>query len=106
MRQVTEQIAKAFLAGESKTVGNTRTDGQNVWLHGNLIARKTDFGFQLTLAGWPTPTTRERLNGILKTFGFSSMYHQRNRKALLDDSTFDIKGWQSFGIINGGWFRC
>ena len=37
MRKVTEQIKQAFERGEAKTVGNTRTDGNTVWLHGNAI---------------------------------------------------------------------
>lgn len=68
MRKVTKQIAEAFKAGKSKTVANTTTDGKSIWLHGNKIAEKQpDGSVLLTLAGWPTVTTRERLNGIIDT---------------------------------------
>lgn len=89
MRKVTEQIATAFLNGQNKTVGNTTTDGQRVWLHGNLIAEKiepgacTPYDIRLTLAGWNTPTTRERLNGIMQVFGINGGYYQRNFDAYL-----------------------
>ena len=66
MRKVTKQVCRAFVNGESKTIGNTSTDGQHLWLHGNLIAAKTeDKCIQVTMAGWPTVTTRERLNGLI-----------------------------------------
>ena len=65
MRQVTAQIKKAFEKGESLKVGNTRTDGKSVFLHGNEIVKRDPDGVVMwTLAGWNTPTTRERVNGI------------------------------------------
>ena len=65
MRKVTEQIKQAFERGEAKTVGNTRTDGNTVWLHGNAIVKRDADGLvRWSLAGWNTPTTRERVNGI------------------------------------------
>tara|TARA_B110000483_G_C17976247_1_gene457885 strand:+ start:362 stop:670 length:309 start_codon:yes stop_codon:yes gene_type:complete len=65
MRQVTQQIKQAFNQGTSLKVGNTRTDGQTVWLHGNAIVKRDADGLvKWSLAGWNTPTTRERVNGI------------------------------------------
>jgi hypothetical protein len=65
MRKVTEQIRNAFNAGTSLKVGNTETDGQTVWLHGNAIVKRDADGLvRWSLAGWNTPTTRERVNGI------------------------------------------
>lgn len=65
MRKVTQQIKKAFKQGKSLKVGNTRTDGQTVWLHGNAIVKRDPDGLvRWSLAGWNTPTTRERVNGI------------------------------------------
>jgi hypothetical protein len=65
MRKVTEQIKKAFQQGKSLKAGNTRTDGQTVWLHGNAIVKRDADGLvRWSLAGWNTPTTRERVNGI------------------------------------------
>jgi hypothetical protein len=65
MRKVTEQIKQAFEQGTSLKVGNTKTDGKTVWLHGNAIVKRDPDGLvRWSLAGWNTPTTRERVNGI------------------------------------------
>ena len=71
MRKETYKIAHAFLTGRPAKAARTHTDGQTVWLHNNRIAwRNTDHDVCFTLAGWPTVTTRERINGILTTFGY------------------------------------
>ena len=64
MRKVTKETVGAFMRHERRTVGNTHTDGEKLYLHGNMIACHTPEGIVVTLAGWPTVTTRERLNGI------------------------------------------
>ena len=65
MRKVTAQIKAAFEQGTSLKVGNTETDGKTVWLHGNAIVKRDLDGLvRWSLAGWNTPTTRERVNGI------------------------------------------
>ena len=73
MRKVTETVVHAFFDGERRKVRNTETDGKKLWLHSNAIAwhgeRDGVKGIYLTLAGWNTPTTRERLNGILTVMG-------------------------------------
>jgi hypothetical protein len=70
MRKVSIDIALAFISGKSKTVGNTYTDGKTIWLHGNAIARRNDKGgIEISSAGWPTVTTKERLNTLLHYLG-------------------------------------
>jgi hypothetical protein len=64
MRQVTQKIVSAFLRTEYRRVGNTWTDGRSIWLFGNKIAEFRNDGLWITNAGWPSPTTKERLNGI------------------------------------------
>jgi hypothetical protein len=64
MRQVTEQIVSAFLRNETRKVGQTRTDGVSIWLWENKIAEFRENGLWITNAGWPSNTTKERLNGI------------------------------------------
>ena len=72
MRKISKQIAQAFNQGKTKSIGNTSTNGHQVFLHGNLIAwRSPGNTLELTLAGWPTVTTRERLNAILCTEGYN-----------------------------------
>ena len=77
MRKETRKIAIAFASRKAARAARTTTDGKAVELHGNRIAWFTpqDTGTGLnniafTLAGWPSVTTRERLNGILTVLGF------------------------------------
>lgn len=64
MRKVTREIVSAFLNHETKRVSNSYTDGTSLYLHGNEIAVHVKGGIEVTTAGWNTPTTRERLNGL------------------------------------------
>ena len=65
MRKITREIVSAFMRRETKTIGNSRTDGTTLYLHGNAIAKHClDGSMKITTAGWNTPTTRERLNGL------------------------------------------
>lgn len=65
MRQITRDIVAAFMNHETKRISNSRTDGNDLFLHGNVIARhRPDGSIAITTSGWNTPTTRERLNGL------------------------------------------
>lgn len=71
MRNVTFETVYCFLKGRKKQSGNTYTDGVTLYLHDNPIAWKQGpkqgpGEIVITLAGWNTKTTRERLNGILE----------------------------------------
>ena len=77
MRKISNEIAQAFKRGEKLTKGNTYTDGKKVFLHSNLIAEKQHPDkLAITLAGWPTVTTRERLNAILNICGWDQYIQQ------------------------------
>ena len=79
MRKVTKQIVASWANHKALTIGNTHTDGQTIYLHGNAIAWRTSADrLETTLAGWNTVTTRERLNGILSFYGIPDRYAQRN----------------------------
>ena len=65
MRKVSRQIKEAFEAGKSRTIGNTSTNGESVFLHGNQIVKREAGKVYWTLAGWNTATTRERVNSIV-----------------------------------------
>ena len=69
MRQETQKIMSAFLKGESASAQRTNTDGYSVWLHGNLIAERGKSKLWFTLAGWPTVTTRDRVNVLFQLSG-------------------------------------
>ena len=93
MRKVTNEIANAFAQGESKAVGNTWTDGQTVYLHGNKITERTEDGIFMTLAGWNTTTTRERLNGIAQVLGFDISFNQKDFEPYLNGSIVNPSEW-------------
>jgi hypothetical protein len=99
MRKVTEKTALALFRGESRTVGNTHTDGTRLYLHGNLIAVRGKGFIKLSLAGWNTPTTRERLNGILDIFGVRARFYQKNHIAFFqygDEKPIEIDDLEKF----------
>ena len=66
MRNVTNEVVRAFLNGQTKAVSNSNTDGTSLYLWGNEIARKEDGQIKINLCGYNTVTTRERLNGVLE----------------------------------------
>lgn len=63
-REVTKQIVSAFLAGNKLSVSNSNTDGNKLYLFGNLIAEKRNDGLYITNAGWKSATTLERLRAL------------------------------------------
>ena len=76
MRKITRLASEAFIANENWHLDNTRVAVEEnrtvLYLHNNIIALKNhndSDGVLLTLAGWGTPTTRERLNGLLAMLG-------------------------------------
>ena len=65
MRKITREIVAAFMNREEKRIGNSHTRGEFLYLHDNPIAcLNADGTIEVTTAGWNTPTTRERLNGL------------------------------------------
>lgn len=89
MRQVTAQIKEAFEQGKARKIGNTRTDGKTVWLHGNAIVKRDPDGLvRWSLAGWNTSTTRERVNGIV-----NAGVHQVKFEPVLNNEIIDSYDW-------------
>jgi len=64
MRKITREIVNAFENSRSLTIGNSRTNGESLWLFGNKIAEIRRDGLWITNAGWQSVTTKERLNGL------------------------------------------
>lgn len=79
MRKVTREVGQAFLAGMPKTVGNSTTDGQAFYLHGHKIAWTDDnLDLWISMCGYGSVTTRDRINGILELAGSSYRVNQHN----------------------------
>ena len=63
-------LVDAWREGQVFREARTHTDGHTIWLHDHAIAWKTEndatrFEVEFTMAGYPTVTTREKLNGVL-----------------------------------------
>jgi hypothetical protein len=101
MRGVTQDIVSAWLAGEARRTGATRsmdgsitgvhqnaTDGQTLRLWGSPIARKAGpgQGFEVTLAGFPTRLTIERVNGVCELVGSSIRFGTEDREPVAFDA--------------------
>lgn len=84
MRKVTSTILRAFRNGHKKTVDNTSTDGNNVFLHGNRIVRRIDGKTFISTAGWNTVTTRERLNAFT-----NKRIYQKNHILFIDGNEWN-----------------
>ena len=105
MRKETQKIAQAFARGQAAKAARTETDGRTVWLHGNRIAQREDDGsVWVTLAGWGTVTTRERLNGICRELGVSHGFVQRDhsQRVIVNGALLDVGEHDRVQIIAGG----
>ena len=63
-RIITEKACNAFLNSKNFKLANTEVKNNAMYLHGNKIAWFEDDILYISLCGWNTPTTRERLNGL------------------------------------------
>jgi len=98
MRKITEQAGEAFNTSKAFRKDNTAVElrddiGVELRLHGNLIAYKQqstgDVSF--TLAGWNTPTTRERLKAVgVQVNSIKGVPHY-NGVAIDANAWYDIK---------------
>lgn len=114
MRKITEEMALAFQQGRSKTKVNTYVEVYQVddvdrvamYLHGNCIASMLGGELLLTLAGWPTSTTKERLNGLLQTLGRPERFWQRDYQQYFGTTdghrTIDDNEWVRVDLLRYG----
>lgn len=99
-RKVTDNAVKAFFEGCNFKRDNTEvtvyTFPTQVFmrLHGNCIATRCALTgkVDISLAGWPSATTRERLNGILDYLGQPRLYQHRGEQ-FMGDKPFPTRGF-------------
>jgi hypothetical protein len=113
MRKISIDIAKAFLNGKSRTIGNSYTEEGKIVLHGNTIAWwENDIGnmnkshLVFSLCGWGTPTTRERLNTLFYHLYADPVYlNQKNHEQVLtiNDKEYElnVNGVYCIRNVNG-----
>jgi hypothetical protein len=86
MRAESEKIARAFIARKPASAARTMTDGTAIYLHGSKIAWwGDDRSVSMTLAGWPTVTTRDRLNTLCRLLLGESPFSQQSGQQYYDD---------------------
>ena len=93
MRKITELACEAFKNNEGLIQNNTIVtvgfDGTFMYLFDNLIAWKDVDGMYFNLCGWNTHTTRERLNGLLKTLNIKFRIVRRDGEAFAVSTIID-----------------
>ena len=79
MRQITRDAAYAFIRDERFRRDNTEVRDGFLLLHNNAIAWLAPRSGKVlfSLCGWGTPTTRERINGLLEVLGIPARLHQQ-----------------------------
>ena len=95
MRKITKESSKAFVNFKPYKKDNTEVviDHLNdplgkdakFYLHGYCIVLSGGNGVyrNIDLCGWHTPTTRERINGVLDAWGYDFRIAQRNHEQVL-----------------------
>ncbi len=84
MRLIERQMNKAILNCKDWKSDNTevtyspRRDASYVFLHGNHIATILETSIALYTCGYKTPTTKSRLNAILKEHGNDARIFQKD----------------------------
>jgi hypothetical protein len=79
VRKESRVICEAFARGIPARAARTHTDGQHLFLHGNMIARRDDDGnIWATMAGWGTVTTRDRLNTLCRVMNLRAGFYQKD----------------------------
>jgi len=92
MRKITKESSEAFVNFDQYKKSNTEVVSLDLisrfYLHDNCIAeiaRSYDQSksVKIDLCGWHTPTTRERINGILDALHYDFKIAQRNHEQVL-----------------------
>lgn len=95
MRKITKESSEAFVNFDQYKKSNTEVASLDTiarfYLHGNCIAEinrgklphRELTSVRIDLCGWHTPTTRERINGILDALGYDFRIAQRNHEQVL-----------------------
>ncbi len=94
MRKIETQMQNALRNRVNWSKSNTSVSIDNegnqfVTLHGNLIAKISNFGdITLSSCGWETVTTKSRLNAVLDTFLHNCHIFQKNFQWYIDGDKF------------------
>ena len=103
MRKIEAKMIAAVLTGSdmwcsnTEVVTRTREDGARittVYLHGNMIAQNGALsGWRFRLAGWPTLTTRNRINALRCALEIPGRVHCVKGAPMLDGKPVSAVDW-------------
>ena len=107
MRKIAQDAARAFCNNRKFSRSNTQvrtgvTIGDQpmteLLLHGHVIARRRNGQLFVTLAGWPTPTTKSRLNALMAECNRNFRFFQQDHEQYLGNGDswtkqIDSRGW-------------
>ena len=88
IRDQRDAVALREASRLTKTISNTRIvtglreDGKvitTVYLHDNMIAQGDAFEWGFKMCGWPTPTTKSRINALASAFGHTGVYTKKGK---------------------------
>ena len=102
-RKISEQITDAFLNKRSLSIDNSVSTGSELLLWGNKIAYHKDNDIIISLCGYKTNTTLERLNTLLSTV-YINCYHKciRIKKGIVyfknKTSEFEISADKEYSL--------
>jgi hypothetical protein len=80
MRKITEESCSAFVHKRAYKKGNVEVTAWRYLLHGHSIAYIQDGELFITTCGWNTPTTLDRLRGLLYFFKDSNYPQDLTKK--------------------------
>lgn len=118
MRKIEQQMIEALKAGKALNKGNMAVTERykvshgyaaQVRLHGNLIAvaefwgtgREYPYKLRVTLAGWPTVTTRSRLNALGRAFAGGAVANQHKHEQYINDVPVSSDEWVELEVRYG-----
>ena len=83
MRKIESEMNAAIRGRRNWSKANTSvvindSNDALVYLHGNFIAKVSQYAVNLFDGGWQSVTTKSRLNAILNEFHYGSSVYQRN----------------------------
>lgn len=93
MREIESKVCGAFVAGRVDHLNNTVSTGNELYLHGNLIAKREGGKIMATLAGWNTPTTRSRINAVSNLIGGKGGVCTRKGIAMFNGKEISENEW-------------
>ena len=94
MTNTARKTIEAFLNREQLKINNTETNGSDLYLFGNRIAYHKDNDIIISMCGYNTVTTKDRLNelldklnhGRIRTKNYVSYYVEDNTSFEIDPS--------------------